>query len=210
MVQARIVAPPSLPLESEMCVCDKRRAARGMRGAARASKSEPCCRTQEFCQCIHRDYAWLQSNGAVEGTVNKLKLIKRMGYCQAGFALLRKPHFPCLQVRSKGLWCCAITRGGTSRATCLGQQGVDFLHLEKVQHHRGRSAEKRNQHGHFLLLHIAFADGSNIFGEGTLNNAHALAFGKMEPRLFWLLVSRRIRCHTVLLLSDLDATSSQG
>ena len=68
-----------------------------MRGAARASKSEPCCRTQEFCQCIHRDYAavyeayaWLQSNGAVEGTVNKLKLIKRLCYSRAGFALLRE------------------------------------------------------------------------------------------------------------------------
>lgn len=31
-----------------------------------------------------------QSNGLIEGKVNKLKLIKRMGYGQAGFALLRQ------------------------------------------------------------------------------------------------------------------------
>jgi len=31
-----------------------------------------------------------QSNGLIEGKVNKLKLIKRMGYGRAGFALLRQ------------------------------------------------------------------------------------------------------------------------
>ena len=31
-----------------------------------------------------------QNNGLVEGKVNKLKLIKRMGYGRAGFALLRQ------------------------------------------------------------------------------------------------------------------------
>ena len=59
-----------------------------------------------------------------------------------------------------------------------------------------------------LLLCVTFADGADLFGEGTLNNAHALAFGKMDLRLFRLLVSRRIKCHRLLLLSDLDATSS--
>lgn len=32
-----------------------------------------------------------QNNGLVEGKVNKLKLIKRMGYGRAEFPLLRKP-----------------------------------------------------------------------------------------------------------------------
>ena len=31
-----------------------------------------------------------QNNGLVEGHVNKLKLIKRMGYGRAGFSLLRQ------------------------------------------------------------------------------------------------------------------------
>jgi transposase len=32
----------------------------------------------------------VQNNGVVEGHVNKLKLIKRMGYGRAGFPLLRQ------------------------------------------------------------------------------------------------------------------------
>jgi len=39
---------------------------------------------------------------------------------------------------------------------------------------------------------VTFADGANILGEGTINNAHALPFGKMKPLLFSLLASRRI------------------
>lgn len=39
-------------------------------------------------------YPWLvilvQNNGVVEGKINKLKLMKRMGYGRAGFALLRQ------------------------------------------------------------------------------------------------------------------------
>lgn len=50
-----------------------------------------------FVQGIERDKAAVKagltlptSNGLVEGKVNKLKLIKRMGYGRAGFALLRQ------------------------------------------------------------------------------------------------------------------------
>ena len=52
---------------------------------------------QSFVQGIERDKAAVvagltlsQNNGLVEGKVNKLKLIKRMGYGRAGFALLRQ------------------------------------------------------------------------------------------------------------------------
>ena len=52
---------------------------------------------QRFVRSIQRDKAAVlagltlpQSNGIVEGKVNKLKLIKRMGYGRAGFALLRQ------------------------------------------------------------------------------------------------------------------------
>jgi transposase len=38
----------------------------------------------------------IHSNRQTEGFVNKLKLIKRMGYGRAGFPLLRKPRSPCL------------------------------------------------------------------------------------------------------------------
>jgi transposase len=56
------------------------------------SKSE-----SRFVRSIQRDKAAVlagltlpQSNGIVEGKVNKLKLIKRMGYGRAGFPLLRQ------------------------------------------------------------------------------------------------------------------------
>jgi transposase len=52
---------------------------------------------QSFVQGIERDKAAVvagltlsQNNGLVEGKVNKLKLIKRMGYGRAGFPLLRQ------------------------------------------------------------------------------------------------------------------------
>lgn len=52
---------------------------------------------QSFVQGVERDKSavvagltLLQNNGLVEGKVNKLKLIKRMGYGRAGFALLRQ------------------------------------------------------------------------------------------------------------------------
>ncbi|GHO87045.1 hypothetical protein KSZ_50510 [Dictyobacter formicarum] len=52
---------------------------------------------RSFVQGIERDKAAVNagltlpiSNGLVEGKVNKLKLIKRMGYGRAGFPLLRQ------------------------------------------------------------------------------------------------------------------------
>jgi transposase len=52
---------------------------------------------QSFVLGIERDKAAVvagltlpQNNGLIEGKVNKLKLIKRMGYGRAGFALLRQ------------------------------------------------------------------------------------------------------------------------
>jgi len=52
---------------------------------------------QSFVRGVERDKAAVvagltlaQNNGLVEGKVNKLKLIKRMGYGRAGFALLRQ------------------------------------------------------------------------------------------------------------------------
>jgi transposase len=52
---------------------------------------------QSFVSGVERDKAavvagltLLQSNGVVEGKVNKLKLLKRMGYGRAGFPLLRQ------------------------------------------------------------------------------------------------------------------------
>ena len=51
----------------------------------------------KFVESVERDKAavmaeltFLQNNGLVEGHVNKLKLIKRMGYGHAGFELLRQ------------------------------------------------------------------------------------------------------------------------
>jgi transposase len=52
---------------------------------------------QRFAQRLQRDkeevlagLTSVYSNGQVEGQVNKLKLIKRMGYGQASFPLLRQ------------------------------------------------------------------------------------------------------------------------
>ena len=52
---------------------------------------------QSFAAGIQRDKAavqagltWQINNAMVEGHVTKLKLIKRQGYCRAGFQLLRK------------------------------------------------------------------------------------------------------------------------
>jgi transposase len=52
---------------------------------------------RSFAAGVQRDHAAVkagltlpQSNGLVEGKVNKLKLIKRMGYGRAGFPLLRQ------------------------------------------------------------------------------------------------------------------------
>jgi transposase len=52
---------------------------------------------QKLVRSIERDKAAVfagltlpQSNGVVEGKVNKLKLLKRMGFGRAGFALLRQ------------------------------------------------------------------------------------------------------------------------
>jgi transposase len=73
---------------------------------------------QSFVTGIERDKAAVaagltlpQNNGVVEGKVNKLKLIKRMGYGRAGFALLREPRAPC-PVRAIGRTsvACAHTR----------------------------------------------------------------------------------------------------
>jgi transposase len=57
---------------------------------------------QSFVAGVERDKAAVvagltlpQNNGLVEGKINKLKLIKRMGYGRAGFPLLREPRPPC-------------------------------------------------------------------------------------------------------------------
>jgi transposase len=61
---------------------------------ARASQ---ICELQGFARSVERDKAAVlagltlpQNNGLVEGHVNKLKLIKRMGYGRAGLSLLRQ------------------------------------------------------------------------------------------------------------------------
>lgn len=53
--------------------------------------------SQSFVLALERDKAAVvaglilaQNNGVVEGHVNKLKLMKRMGYGRAGFPLLRQ------------------------------------------------------------------------------------------------------------------------
>jgi transposase len=63
-------------------------------GKARASQIREL---QSFVLGVERDKAAVvagltlpQNNGIVEGKVNKLKLIKRMGYGRAGFPLLRQ------------------------------------------------------------------------------------------------------------------------
>jgi transposase len=55
------------------------------------------CELQGFVAGVQRDKAAVvagltlpQNNGLVEGKVNKLKLLKRMGYGRAGFPLLRQ------------------------------------------------------------------------------------------------------------------------
>ena len=60
-------------------------------------KASPFSQLHRFATGIERDKAAVlagltvsQNNGLVEGNVNKLKLIKRMGYGRAGFALLRQ------------------------------------------------------------------------------------------------------------------------
>ena len=65
-------------------------------GLAKVSDSQ-IPELRSFAQGINRDKAAVlagltlpHSNGIVEGKVNKLKLIKRMGYGRAGFALLRQ------------------------------------------------------------------------------------------------------------------------
>jgi transposase len=62
-----------------------------------AVKDSQICELQSFVTGVERDKAAVVSgltlphhNGLVEGHVNKLKLIKRMGYGRAGFALLRQ------------------------------------------------------------------------------------------------------------------------
>jgi hypothetical protein len=63
---------------------------------------------QGFAASVERDKAAVmagltlhQNNGLVEGHVNKLKLIKRMGYGRASISLLRKPSSSCLLVRKR-------------------------------------------------------------------------------------------------------------
>ncbi len=63
---------------------------------------------QSFVAGIERDKAAVvagltlpQNSGLVEGKINKLKLIKRMGYGRAAFALLRKPRPPCAVERGR-------------------------------------------------------------------------------------------------------------
>jgi hypothetical protein len=51
----------------------------------------------------------VQNNGLVEGKVNKLKRIKRMGSGRAGCALVRKPRPPCPVGRRKGFFTCHIS-----------------------------------------------------------------------------------------------------
>jgi transposase len=61
------------------------------------ARASPIPELQRLVRSIHKDKAAVQagltltySNGVVEGKVNKLKLIKRMGFGRAGFALLRQ------------------------------------------------------------------------------------------------------------------------
>ena len=62
-----------------------------------AVKASQIRELQSFVAGVERDKAAVaagltlpQNNGLVEGKVNKLKLIKRMGYGRAGFPLLRQ------------------------------------------------------------------------------------------------------------------------
>ncbi len=62
-----------------------------------AVKASQIRELQTFVFGVERDKAAVeagltlpQNNGLVEGKVNKLKLIKRMGYGRAGFPLLRQ------------------------------------------------------------------------------------------------------------------------
>jgi len=61
-----------------------------------AAKASPFRPLHRFTRGIEQDRAAVlaglslsTNNGVVEGDVNKLKLIKRLGYVRAGFALLR-------------------------------------------------------------------------------------------------------------------------
>jgi hypothetical protein len=60
----------------------------------------------------------------------------------------------------------------------IGFLVIEFLHLEEVKDHWGDSAEKGDQHGHFLLVSLNPTDGPHIFGERTLNNTYALTKGE--------------------------------
>src|SRR2546430_1571284 len=79
----------------------------------------------------------------------------------------------------------------------------DFLDLKEVEDKWCLFAKIGNQHGHFLLFPVTFADSPHKFDEWTLNNTHTLTFGEIELRLLRLLHSRRICCHRLLLFSDL-------
>src|SRR5690348_14459637 len=68
----------------------------------------------------------------------------------------------------------------------------DFLDLAEVEYKWGRFAKIGNQHRDFLLLPVTFAHCPHKFGEWTLNNTYALAFGEIELRLKRLLLFRRI------------------
>jgi transposase len=49
------------------------------------------CGREKDKDAVSNGLTWSMNNGLVEGHVNKLKLIKRMGYGRAGISLLRKP-----------------------------------------------------------------------------------------------------------------------
>ena len=60
-------------------------------------RNSQICELQRMVRSIERDKAAVlagltlpHSNGVVEGSVNKLKFLKRMGFGRAGFALLRQ------------------------------------------------------------------------------------------------------------------------
>jgi transposase len=66
-------------------------------GLADSGSRERASELQSFAQGVERDKAAVQAgltlainNGQVEGQVTRIKLIKRMMYGKAGFALLRQ------------------------------------------------------------------------------------------------------------------------
>src|SRR5258708_6304683 len=83
---------------------------------------------------------------------------------------------------------CSLTTALTRFAILLPtpQRGLDFLDLQEIQNYWCLATEERNEHRHFIAVHINIADSADEFSERPIDNTYTLTLRETDFGLWFL------------------------